>query len=194
SLLPKYRGAAPIQWSVLNGDRTTGVTSMYMAEKLDSGDIIAQVAIPIEPLETSGELYERLAVVGAKLLDATLDAIENGNAKRIPQNENKTCYAPPLTKEMSPIDWNSDFRRIINQIHGLNPWPVASADIGGNQLKIYRAEPLPSSGAPVGTASAEKNGIRVAALGGDVLITEIQAAGGKRMRASDYLRGHPLDA
>ena len=194
SLLPKYRGAAPIQWSVLNGDRTTGVTSMYMAEKLDAGDIIAQIAIPIEPLETSGELYDRLAWVGAKLLGATIEAIETGTSKRIPQNENKTSYAPPLTKEMSPIDWNDDYRKIIHQIHGLNPWPVATANIGGVDLKIYRAEPLPPSGGEVGTASADKKGIRVSASGGDVLITELQASGGKRMNAADYLRGHPLKA
>lgn len=192
SLLPKYRGAAPIQWSVLNGEPTAGVTAMHMAEELDAGDIIAQIAIPIERYETSGELYVRLAWVGAKLLCAVIEALKDGTAKRIPQNPAKATYAPPLTREMSPIDWTRSAKAIVDQIHGLNPWPSATAELGGTQFKLHRAELREPSGAAPGTVTADREGIRVAAEGADVLITELQAPGGKRMKAADYLRGHPL--
>ncbi len=192
SLLPKYRGAAPIQWSVLNGEPTAGVTAMHMAEELDAGDIIAQIAIPIERYETSGELYERLAWVGAKLLCAVTDALKEGTAKRIPQNPAKATYAPPLSRDMSSIDWTKNARDIVNQIHGLNPWPTATAVLGGTLFKLYRAELREPSGNPPGSASLDRDGLLVSAAEGDVLVTELQAAGGKRMKASDYLRGHPL--
>ena len=193
SLLPKYRGSAPVQWSVINGDEIAGVTSMYMAEGMDTGDIIAYKSTPIGEHETSGMLYSRLAEVGASLLTETVDAIECGDAVRTPQNEEDATYAPPLTKDMSPIDWTRPSRAVISQIHGLDPWPAATANLAGTDFKIFGAERMEASAAAPGDIIfADKRGIAVACGDGAVLITELQAAGGKRMRADDYLRGHPI--
>ncbi len=193
SLLPKYRGAAPVQWAVLNGDGETGVTSMYMDVGLDTGDMLLTKKTQIGDNETSGQLYERMGELGAELLIETLDAIENGKAIRIKQDDSLATYAPMLTKELCPIDWSADSRSVIAKINGLSPWPVATAEIGGVVLKIHAAELLSGfSGKPGEILFADKRGIAVMAADGAVLITEVQAAGGKRMRAADYLRGHPV--
>ena len=193
SLLPKYRGAAPVQWAVLNGDKKTGVTSMYMAEGMDTGDIIMTRETEIGENETSGELYERLGLIGAELLCETLSAIESGKCERQPQNDEDATYAPMLSKEMSPIDWEKSVNEILSQIKGLNPWPAATACIAGVSLKIFAAEKDKSiSGTPGELLFADKRGLGVAAKDGAVIITELQAANGKRMRAADYLRGHPI--
>ena len=192
SLLPKYRGSAPIQWSVINGDKTTGVTAMYMAEGLDSGDMIAKKEVVILPEETAGELFDRLAPIGGELLCETLTALAEKTAERVPQCENEVTFAPPLSKDMCPIDWNCTVDAVLNKIRGLNPWPVATTVINDTVFKVFKAEKTNAKGECGKIISADKNGITIAAADGAVCITELQAAGGKRMKAADYLRGHPI--
>ena len=195
SLLPKYRGAAPIQWAVLNGDKITGVTTMYLASEMDTGDIIYTSETEIGEFETSGELFDRLMVMGAELLDRTLRDIEAGTAPRTPQDHSKASYVKMLDKSLSPIEWAKTPREVIKQIYGLQPWPVATAELDGKVFKIYSAEYTQNKTdkAPGSVVSAGKKGIEIACLDGEtVLITELQAAGKKRMKASDYLLGHPI--
>lgn len=195
SLLPKYRGAAPIQWAVLNGDKITGVTTMYLASEMDTGDIIYTAETEIGEFETSGELFDRLMVMGAELLDRTLRDIEYGTAPRTQQDHSKASYVKMLDKSLSPIEWAKTPREIIKQIYGLQPWPVATAELDGKVFKIYSAEYTQNKTvkAPGSVVSAGKKGIEIACLGGEtLLITELQAAGKKRMKASDYLLGHPI--
>ena len=195
SLLPKYRGAAPIQWAVLNGDKITGVTTMYLASEMDTGDIIYTSETEIGEFETSGELFDRLMVMGAELLDRTLRDIEAGTAPRTPQDHSKASYVKMLDKSLSPIEWAKTPREVIKQIYGLQPWPVATAELDGKVFKIYSAEYTQNKTvkAPGSVVSAGKKGIEIACLGGEtLLITELQAAGKKRMKASDYLLGHPI--
>lgn len=194
SVLPRYRGAAPIQWSVLNGDPETGVTVMYMAEKLDAGDVIAVKRTAIGPEETSGELFERMMDLGAELLGDTLPEIAAGRADRVPQDEAEATYAPPLTKEQAPIDWKRLPEEICNQVRGLIPWPVATAEIGEITFRILKAKPVADAerAAPGTILDTGNDGILMACRGGSVLIQELQAPGKKRMRAGDYLRGNPL--
>ena len=195
SLLPKYRGAAPIQWAVLNGDKITGVTTMYLASEMDTGDIIYTAETEIGEFETSGELFDRLMVMGAELLDRTLRDIEDGTAPRTQQDHSKASYVKMLDKSLSPIEWAKTPREIIKQIYGLQPWPVATAELDGKVFKIYSAEYTQNKTdkAPGSVVSAGKKGIEIACLDGEtVLITELQAAGKKRMKASDYLLGHPI--
>ena len=195
SLLPKYRGAAPIQWAVLNGDKITGVTTMYLASEMDTGDIIYTSETDIGEFETSGELFDRLMIMGAELLDRTLRDIEAGTAPRTPQDHSKASYVKMLDKSLSPIEWAKTPREVIKQIYGLQPWPVATAELDGKVFKIYSAEYTrnKTDKAPGSVVSAGKKGIEIACLDGEtVLITELQAAGKKRMKASDYLLGHPI--
>lgn len=195
SLLPKYRGAAPIQWAVLNGDKITGVTTMYLASEMDTGDIIYTSETEIGEIETSGELFDRLMIMGAELLARTLRDIEAGTAPRTPQDHSKASYVKMLDKSLSPIEWAKTPREVIKQIYGLQPWPVATAELDGKVFKIYSAEYTQNKTdkAPGSVVSAGKKGIEIACLDGEtVLITELQAAGKKRMKASDYLLGHPI--
>lgn len=196
SVLPKYRGSAPIQWSVINGDATAGVTSMYMASEMDAGDIIFTDETPIGDKETSSALFERLAPMGAKLLVKTLRAIESGTAPRTPQDESQVTFAPMLSKEQSPIDWDCEPKAILKQIFGLQDWPCATAVLGGTEFKIYDADPTDheTDKAAGEVVSAGKQGIEVACAGGKtILIRELQASGGKRMSAAAYLLGHPME-
>lgn len=195
SLLPKYRGSSPIQSAVLSGDRITGVTTMYMATELDAGDIIYTAETEIGEFETSGELFDRLMVIGADLLDKTLRSIEAGTAPRTPQDAEKATFTRQLDKSMCPIDWDKTPREIVKHICGLLPWPVATAEIEDGVFKIFAAEYTQNktSKAPGSIVSAGKKGIEFACRGGEtLLITELQAPGKKRMRASDYLLGHPI--
>lgn len=197
SLLPKYRGSAPIQWSVLNGDSVTGVSSMYLVSEMDAGDVIYTDETPIGEFETSGQLFDRLKDMGANLLCKTCRDIEAGIAPRSPQNHAEATYAPPLQKEMSPIDWSKSPREIVKHICGLDPWPVASANIDGKLFRIFGAAYTDNTTSlPCGSiVSAEpKRGIEMACgKGKTLLITELQAPGSKRMCAGDYLRGHPIN-
>ena len=196
SLLPKYRGAAPIQWAVLNGDRTAGVTSMYLASELDSGDMIYKSETEVGEFETAGELFDRLRELGAALLVRTVRAIGAGTAPRIAQNAKDATFAPPLTKDMCPIDWAKTPREIVKHICGLNPWPVATSTLGGTDFRVFGAAYTENKTdkAPGTVVSADpKKGIEVACAGGEtLLITRLQAASGKQMAAGDYLRGHPM--
>ena len=197
SLLPKYRGSSPIQWSVINGDSVTGVTSMYMATEMDTGDMIYSVETPIGEFETSGELSDRLKVMGAELLIKTLEDIEAGIAPRIPQDSSKATYVSMLDKSLCPIDWNDPARMIIKKIYGLQPWPVAVTVMGGKDLKIFAAEyGTNADGSEPGTViRADASGIEVACGSGQsVLIKELQAPGKKRMPASAYLNGCRITA
>ena len=195
SLLPRYRGAAPINWAILNGDKETGVTIQHMAQELDAGDIITVRRTEIGPEEDAQELYGRLAELGAEALSEAVFALERGTASRTPQpKEGEGGYAAMLTKEMSPIDWTRSAQAIHDQIRGLIPWPCATAQVAGSRLKIFRSRVGGETSAAPGTIlSADKAGIQVACGDGRSLyLTEVQADGGKRMAAADYLRGHPI--
>ena len=195
SLLPRYRGAAPIQWSVLNGDEKTGVTTMYLSSAMDAGDIIYSEETEIGEYETSGELYDRLKLLGAELLIKTVRAIEAGCAPRIPQDDSRATYVTMLDKSLSPLDFSKPAQAVVKWIYGLQPWPVATAELGGVALKIFsamlthRRTDLP----PGSIVSTGKDGIEIACGDGEtVLLIEVQAPGKKRMRAEDYVRGHKL--
>ena len=196
SLLPKYRGAAPINWAILNGEAVTGVTIMHMVPALDAGDIIAQASTPIGADETAPTLTARLAELGAELLVSTVEAIGAGTAARTPQDEADSTYAPMLSRELSPMDWSKPARTLHDQVRGLLPWPAAVAEFGGIRCKVFSTDiPLQTTDAAPGTIlEAGKRGIDIACGGGTGLhIDELQADGGKRMKAADYLRGHPLN-
>ena len=194
SLLPKYRGAAPIQWAVLDGEAEAGVSLMYMTRRLDAGDVIATARTAIGAEETAPELWDRLAKLGGELLVATIPHLQDGTASRTPQDESVFTYAPMLTKAMSPVDWNRSAAAIHNQIRGLQPWPCAVAEIDGRLCKLFRAEIGGETKAVPGTIlRADKQGIEVACGDGRSLrILELQGEGGKRMNAASYLNGHPI--
>lgn len=195
SVLPCYRGSAPYQWAVLDGLTETGVTAMYLCKEMDAGDIIDVSKTPIDPDETAGELLDRLAVLGADLLSKTLSRMAQGPVECFCQDCTKVTYAPMLDKSMSPIDWTKTARQVHNHVRGLNPWPVATAEIGGTRFKIYTTVVLDDAPkAQPGTVLAlTKTGLQVACGEGAVEIRVLQAEGGKRMAAPDYFRGHPLE-
>ena len=194
SILPALRGSAPVQWAVLKDLPETGVTAMYMNAAMDEGDIIDVRTTPIGENETAGELMDRLAPIGAALLQDTLAAIENGTASRCPQDPALASYAPMLTKELSPVDWSRPARAILAQIRGLNPWPAATSVLGGTEFKLWEARPYETEiqAAPGSLLALTKKGLAVACGDGAILITRLQAPGGKAMPAADYFRGHPL--
>ena len=195
SILPQLRGAGPVQWSILNHCDETGISAMYLTAGMDEGDVIEIRKTPIEPMETSEELMARLAQIAAELACDTVRAIENGTAQRTPQDDSKATYAPMLSKELSPIDWTQSERHVIDQVRGLIPWPVATAELDGRRFRIFRVEPTgkQTDKAPGTLLALDKKGLEIACGGGAVLrIAELQAEGGKRMRAADYFRGHPI--
>ncbi len=196
SLLPRYRGAAPIHWAIVNGDEETGVTIMDMATELDAGDIISQVKTPIDSEETVEMLHDRLAQLGGALLVQTVADIAAGTAVRTKQEANEVTYAPMLSRALCPIDWNRTAKEIHNQVRGLVPWPATSTDIfGGETVKVFSVcEPDLTTQKEAGTIlAANQQGIDVACGDGKVIrILELQAPGSRRMAAADYLRGHPI--
>lgn len=195
SLLPKYRGAAPIQWAVLNGDKVTGVTTMYLASEMDTGDIIYTAETEIGEYETSGELFDRLKDMGAELLVKTLRDIDVGTAPRTPQDHSKASYVTMLDKSICPIDWNKTPREVLKHIYGLQPWPVASMELEGKIVRVFAAKYTDgkTEKTPGAVVSTDKGGLEIACAGGEtLLITELQAPGKKRMGAEDYLRGHQI--
>ena len=196
SLLPKYRGSAPVQWSVLNGDKYAGLTSMHIAPALDSGDMIYKTQTEIGEFESSGELFERLCPMAGELLVRTIRDLEAGTAPREKQNEEEATQAHMLSREMSPIDWTKQPREIVKHICGLNPWPCATMELGGTVFKVYGAQYTENrtDKQPGAVVTADKRGIEIACSGGQTLrITQLQTPGGKRMAAADYLRGHPIE-
>ena len=195
SLLPQYRGAAPINWAILNGDSETGVSVQYMVYELDAGDILLEKRTPIDPEEDASQLYDRLAKLGGEAASEALRRLQDGTATRTPQVYGPQYqYASMLSREMSPIDWSRPAQCIINQIRGLIPWSCATTEVAGARWKVFRAQLGSDTAKAPGTIlSADKNGIAVAAGDGKaVVITQLQADGGKRMAAADYLRGHPI--
>lgn len=195
SLLPRYRGAAPINWAILNGEEETGVTIMYMAEGLDTGDILSQAATPIDLNENAQTLHDRLAVMGADLLVKTVEQLATRTATPIPQDDALSCYASMLSKELSPIDWGTSARHIHDQVRGLYPWPAATATLDGVRCKILRtALTGETSGKGQGTVlQADKKGLKIVCGDGGVLeILELQPDGKKPMPAAAFLMGHPL--
>ncbi len=194
SLLPKYRGAAPINWAILNDEPETGVSIMYMAKELDAGDVLRVARTPIGPEEDLPSLWQRMAELGAETLSETIPTLLDGTAVRTPQDHSQMTYAPMLSREMSPIDWTRPARAIDCQVRGLLPWPCATAELAGQRFKVFRTAPGGATEKAPGTLlSAGKQGIEVACGDGTSLyITELQAEGGKRMAAAAYLLGHPI--
>lgn len=195
SLLPKYRGAAPMQWSIIDGEKVTGITTMYMAKGLDSGDMLLKAEVEITDEDTFATIHDKMAVTGANLLLDTLDQLEAGTLERIPQDHDAATYAPMITKETGHIDWSKNRQDIINLIRGLNPVPAAYTIYEEEVLKIFGAV---ISGVQVDDAAngeivaVVKKGFVVKCGDGCLLITEVQARGGKRMMTDAYLRGHAM--
>lgn len=196
SLLPAYRGAAPINWVLINGEKETGVTTMYMAPELDSGDIILQSKLSISPLETAGTLHDKLAQEGAQLIVETIKLLEEGKAPRQPQQEELATYAPLLTKEHEKIDWSHSSYQVANLIRGMNPWPGAYTTYQGKILKIMEATPLEEGEnlAP-GTVLKvdQKKGFQVQCGSGSVLVTAVKPQGRKAMAGADFIRGYKFN-
>lgn len=195
SLLPKYRGAAPMQWSIIDGEKVTGITTMYMAKGLDSGDMLLKAEVEITDEDTFATIHDKMAVTGANLLLDTLDQLEAGTLERIPQDHDAATYAPMITKETGHIDWSKNRQDIINLIRGLNPVPAAYSIYEEEVLKIFGAVPsdVEADGAVNGEIVAvTKKGFVVKCGDGCLLITEVQARGGKRMMTDAYLRGHAV--
>lgn len=197
SLLPKYRGAGPLYWPVINGEKTTGVTTMYMNEGLDTGDMILKKEIPIQEQDTAGSIHDKLSILGAEVLKETIDLIQIDRAPRQEQNHDEASYAPMLSKEIGEIDWNHDSEKIRNLIRGTNPWPVAYTYLQGQKMKVYCAENYHKryEGHEQGEVveMIPKKGIVVATKDGSLVITEIQFEGSRKMSMDDYLRGHTID-
>lgn len=193
SLLPRYRGAAPIQWAVINGEVKTGITTMFMAEGLDTGDIILQAETAITPQETAGELFDRLKVLGAEVLLRTLELISEDKAPRTPQDDGLASLAPMLKKQDGEIDWSMGAEQIHNLIRGMNPWPSAYTHYLGKKLKIHKAEIAALTGAP-GTLHSANGKLLVFCGDQSLNLLEIQPENGKRMNGQSFLLGHPLEA
>lgn len=195
SLLPKYRGAAPIQWAVIDGEKETGVTTMMMDVGLDTGDMMEKTVIPIDEKETGGSLHDKLSSAGGPLILSTLEKLEKGTLTRTPQTEEGTCYAKMLTKSLGEIDWNLPAVSIERLIRGLNPWPSAYTFFKGKTLKLWSAEVLEdmeTKAHPGQVVTADKNRLVVQTGKGCLSITELQLEGKKRMDTPSFLRGYQI--
>ena len=192
SLLPRWRGAASIQWAVIAGDEMAGVTTMQMAEGLDTGDMLLTYETKVGEKETAGELFDRLAQSGAELLTQTLVKLDEITPR--PQDDAQSCYAHMLDKQMAVIDWSKSAHEIDCLIRGLNPWPIALTTLSGERLKVFAAEKAAGNGEPGTVLEANpKKGLTVACGEGALKLIEIQLVGGKRMKATDFLRGHVIE-
>ncbi len=191
SLLPKYRGAAPIQWAVINGDEVTGVATMQMDEGLDTGDILLVEETKIGENETSGELFNRLRELGAQVLVETLRQLESGTLERRPQGNEGASYASMLSRELSVIDWSRSAREIHNLVRGLSPWPVASSVYQGKRIKIYQTQVCGKESGEPGQVLPGKDFLVCCGQNTALKLMTVQYEGGKRMDGSDFLRGHP---
>ena len=193
SLLPRHRGSAPIAYAILQGDKTAGITTMMMDKGIDTGDMLLQAETEIGETETCGELTERLSRMGAELLEETLRRLEEGTLERVPQDEAGMTYDPMLNKEMGTADFTLSAREMKGRINGLNPWPCVSVPFGEGRLKLLRAALAEGKGDPGEVLAADaKSGLILACGEGSVRILELQAPGGKKMKAEDYLLGHGI--
>ena len=196
SLLPKHRGSAPINWSIIKGDPVTGVTTMFTDKGMDTGDILLTRETPIGPAENAGELTDRLAVMGAQLLIETIRAIEAGTLARTPQDHAAATYEPKMDKELGRIDWSKSAQELDWLVRGTTPWPGAFTTLGEQTIKVFELDILdgPASGAPGEIVAADaKRGLVVSCSDHDVALAQIQMPGAKRMNAKDYLRGHTME-
>jgi methionyl-tRNA formyltransferase len=195
SLLPKYRGAAPVQWALINDESETGVTTFYLVEKVDAGPILLQKKVLIEPEDNAEILGHRLAVAGAQLLKETIERLKANELDPVPQNERSATYAPPLKKEDGRIDWKRKAKAIGCQIRGMTPWPGAYTQLNGKMFKIHSAELISGkkSGTPGEVIQAGPLGMEVACGQGAILLKEIQLEGKRKMEVSEFLRGHPIE-
>lgn len=193
SVLPKYRGAAPIQWAIINGDKTTGVTTQYMKMGVDTGDIIFTDETEILPDETYGELYTRLSQSGAELLLKTVNAIKDGTAPRTEQDESEATHAPMLTKETGHIDWTKSADEVLSLIRGTNPWPMSYAMYGDEMMKVFGVKKGSGFDVPPGKIRIVNKKLEISCGKDSVVVDEIQFKGGKRMTVASYLNGHDID-
>lgn len=192
SLLPRYRGAAPLNWCIINGECETGVTTMMMDVGLDTGDMLLKRATPIDPDEDTQSLHDRMSTLGAELLAETLDRLKAGELVPEKQDDSLTCYAPMMKKEDGLIDWGKSARDIKNQVRGMTPWPGAYSALDDKLLKVYRVETAAGSGLPGTVLSAGRDGFEIACGEGSLLIRELQLEGKKRMAAGDFLAGYKV--
>lgn len=193
SLLPKYRGAAPIQWAVIDGEEKSGVCTMKMDEGLDTGDIIDKEEITLDPKETGGSLFDKLAALGGELILKTLQNLEFGNAQFIKQDDSKSTYAKKMTKDLGHIDFTKDAVSIERLIRGLNPWPSAFTYLDGKVMKIWDADVVDAGGEPGTVISEDKDSFVIATGDKALKVNELQLEGKKRMKASDFLNGRSIE-
>ncbi|NIQ95992.1 MAG: methionyl-tRNA formyltransferase [Desulfuromonadales bacterium] len=192
SLLPRYRGAAPINKAIIDGEEATGITTMLMDEGLDTGDMLVKKTLPIGPEETAGELHDRLALLGRETMEETLARLCAGTLKPQPQDDSQSSYAPMLKKEDGRIAWTRSAEEIHNQVRGLDPWPGAYTRLDGDVLKLFATSPQEGDGEPGTVVSADAGGVRIACGEGILLCRELQLPGKKRLPAADFLRGRTL--
>ncbi len=196
SLLPKYRGAAPIQWSIINGEAVTGITTMYTDIGMDTGDMLLKKGIKISDEMTAGELHDKLSALGAEVLKETLERLKNSTLERVPQLEEEATYAPVMTKETGLIDWSGDCTGIHNLVRGTNPWPGAYTFYKGERMRVWKTEAiddLSCSNRPGCICGVTDGGIIVASGSGMLRILELQFDSCRRMTAKEYMLGHKID-
>lgn len=197
SLLPKYRGAAPIQWAVINGDEETGITTMMMDVEMDTGDMLEKTVVKLDPEETGGSLFDRLSLLGGDLILSTLSKLEKGEIIPVPQDHEKATYVKKISKSMGDIDWTMDAVSIERLVRGLNPWPSAFTRWNGKMLKIWEAKVLPDPDVklPCGSViSASDEGLKIQTGAGVLCVTSLQLEGKKRMDTAAFLRGYQVAA
>jgi len=192
SLLPRYRGAAPVQWAVINGDTEAGVTTMLLDEGVDTGAMLLKFSRPLDDTVTGGELFDLLAHDGADLLSQTLEQLQAGTLTATPQPEEGACYASMLDKSMCPLDWCKAARTLHNQVRGMNPWPVATCRVDGKVMKVFVTRVGEQTDAAPGTVIWQQPLTVACGDGNTLIIDQLQAEGSRRMAAADYLRGHPI--
>ena len=193
SLLPRYRGAAPLNWCIINGETETGVTTMMMDVGLDTGDMLLKRSTAIDPDEDTSSLHDRLSTIGAQLLGETLDELAAGRLAPEKQDDTLTCYASMLKKEDGLIDWGKDAATIKNLVRGMTPWPGAYSHVDDKLLKVYRVQSAAGAGAPGEVLKAGRDGIEVACGSGSIVIVELQLEGKKRLPAAEFLAGCRLE-
>lgn len=193
SLLPRHRGASPIQWAIVSGDKKTGITTMYMAKGIDTGDMLLKSETEIGEEETAGQLHDRLADMGAELMVKTLDGLLKGEITPVPQDDSLSTYAPIITKDMGFLRFDKTAEEICNLIRGFNPWPAAYFMLDGKRVKVFASKVSENTKKPAGEIIGSDGELTVAcAEGTSLTLTEIQPEGSKRMSAKDYLVGHKI--